>query len=82
MQHVRELFDANATDSRGRNTPVLVLDDDGVPCVAHEPTPQANDWKVIYEAEELFGYMGEEWDQEAGESLAAELTQQLRDSLR
>lgn len=28
-EHIRALFDAGVTDNKGRNVPVLVLDDDG-----------------------------------------------------
>lgn len=38
-EHIRALFDAGVTDTKGRNTPVLALDDDGDPCVVHTPTP-------------------------------------------
>lgn len=80
--HIRELFDATVTDTKGRNTPVLVLDGASDPCVVHTPTQEANDWKVVYGDEDLIGYMGEEWDQAAGEMLAVELTQELRDGRR
>lgn len=49
---------------------------------APHPTPEANGWKVVLEDEDLIGYMGEEWDQEAGEMLVAELEQELRDGRR
>jgi prevent-host-death family protein len=77
VEHIRDLYDARATDRLGRNAPVLALDGDGALVVCHTPTPEVNGWKVVYEGGDLVDYMGGDWDQGAGEALAADLTEDL-----